>query len=561
KMNEADSFAEIFRGGLPHCLLIVLSMLLICSPVMPSEFEVISMSKFDLNGQHFGNRVSSISLEARSLYSWNTSRHCVLTRLTDLSIHDFDKLRQNAGGIILMLPSNMLELDVEARELITILEQSMLTYTAVAPIFFAPYNKDLEKIIDDITHTTTDNGAQNQTALSQLIVTVSANRYHVNVGGGSIVANKNSKVPIIHGELIPNHLALKPSENVGDGQKLPVILITANLKTFGIFNDYPVNADAAVLFALMELFSKMHYTTNMAPKYRLRFLLSDAGVLLNFQGSKKWLETDDNALQNVEFVLCLDTITESLSLNADNALYMHVSKPPKEKTSISNFFKLLKAAAEKYSNGLTVEGVHKKINLADTKLAWEHERFSIKRYPSFTLSSVKSPRSPIRTTIFKNDEKLFVEQTLNTSRVIAEALASYMYKVDPISSVFDGQLAIKEENLLPYFGVKSILHNNDVKDAFEKYLNNVKIIYDKPDGRDPEFMFYNENDVKLNVYRVKPAIFDLFLTMVIGVYLLVVFLAIQYFPRFYDEVSKLTKEEPAGQQNGHSSERLRMKSH
>ncbi|XP_016964174.1 nicalin [Drosophila biarmipes] len=560
-MNEADSFAEIFRGGLPHCLLIVFSMLLICSPVMPSEFEVISMSKYDLNGQHYGSRVASISLEARSLYSWNTSRHCVLTRLTDLSIHDFDKLRQSAGGLVLMLPSNILDLDLEAKELITILEQSMLTHTAAVPIYFAPYNKDLEKIIDDIAYTTTDNAGQNQTALGQLIVTVSANRYHVNVGGGSIVANKNSKVPVIHGELIPNQLALKPTETVGDGQKLPVILITANLKTFGIYNDYPLNADAAVLLVLMELFSKLHYTSSMAPKYRLRFLLSDAGVLLNFQGSKKWLEIDDNALQNVEFVLCLDTITESLSYTTDNALYMHVSKPPKDKTSISNFFKLLKSSAEKYSNGLTVEGVHKKINLADTKLAWEHERFSIKRYPSFTLSSVKSPRSPIRTTMFKNDESRIVEHTLNTTRIIAEALASFMYKVDPVSSIFDGQLAIKEENILPYFGVKSILHNNDIKDAFEKYLNNVKIIYDKPDGRDPEFMFYNENDVKLNVYRVKPAIFDLFLTIVIGVYLLAVFLAIQYFPRLYDEVSKLTKEDPVGQLNGHSSERLKMKSH
>lgn len=74
-------------------------------------------------------------------------------------------------------------------------------------------------------------------------------------------------------------------------------------------------------------------------------------------------------------------------------------------------------------------------------------------------------------------------------------------------------------------------------------------------------MFYNDHDVKLNVYRVKPAIFDLFLTIVIGIYLLTVFLAIQYFPRLYEEVSKLTKEEPVGQLNGHSSERLKMKSH
>lgn len=157
-------------------------------------------------------------------------------RLTDLSIHDFDKLRQNAGGLILMLPANILDLDVETRELITILEQSMLAHAVAVPIYFAPYNKDLEKIIDDITYTTTDSGAKNQTALGQLIVTVSANRYHINVGGGSIVANKNSKVPIIQGELIPNQLALKPSESVTDGQKLPVIFITANLKTFGIYN-------------------------------------------------------------------------------------------------------------------------------------------------------------------------------------------------------------------------------------------------------------------------------------------------------------------------------------
>lgn len=58
-----------------------------------------------------------------------------------------------------------------------------------------------------------------------------------------------------------------------------------------------MNADAAVLLALVELFSKVHYTASMAPKYKLKFLLSDAGLLLNFQGSKKWLEVDDNALQ------------------------------------------------------------------------------------------------------------------------------------------------------------------------------------------------------------------------------------------------------------------------
>lgn len=81
------------------------------------------------------------------------------------------------------------------------------------------------------------------------------------------------------------------------------------------------------------------------------------------------------------------------------------------------------------------------------------------------------------------------------------------------------------------------MQNNDIKDAFEKYLNNVKTFKDKPDAREPEFMFYNDIDAKLNVYRVKPAIFDLFLTIVISTYLFMVYFAIQLFPRFYEGIS------------------------
>lgn len=130
----------------------------------------------------------------------------------------------------------------------------------------------------------------------------------------------------------------------------------------------------------------------------------------------------------MDFVLCLDTVTQALNVAAseDQQLYMHVSKPPKENTPMNVFFKHLKKAGQKYQN-VTVEGVHKKINLADQQLAWQHERFSIKRLSSFTLSSLKSPKHPTRTTIFQDNEDEILERAQLNAKIIAEALARYIY--------------------------------------------------------------------------------------------------------------------------------------
>lgn len=47
--------------------------------------------------------------------------------------------------------------------------------------------------------------------------------------------------------------------------------------------------------------------------------------------------------------MCLDTMA------ANNSMYMHVSKPPKEGSPASAFFKELKSVAEEYPT-VTVEG-------------------------------------------------------------------------------------------------------------------------------------------------------------------------------------------------------------
>lgn len=176
----------------------------------------------------------------------------------------------------------------------------------------------------------------------------------------------------------------------------------------------------------MDTFSKVHNSIGMAPKYRFLFLLTESGTLVNFQGTKKWLDSnfDENtALQNVEFVLCLD----SLGKGSLSEIFVHVSKPPKEGTHINTFYKLLKQNAQRYANQ-TVEGVHKKINLADVQLAWEHERYSMKRIPAFTISNLKSYKDPQRTTIFEESRKKTIQTAQFNAKIIAETLANYVYR-------------------------------------------------------------------------------------------------------------------------------------
>lgn len=96
---------------------------------------------------------------------------------------------------------------------------------------------------------------------------------------------------------------------------------------------------------------------------------------------------------------------------------------------MNNFYKQLKRVAQTYGN-VTVEGVHKKINLADVQLAWEHERFSMRRMSAFTLSSLKSHKDPLRNSIFEKskDDSLLMSQ--RNAKIIAEALGTYIYGND-----------------------------------------------------------------------------------------------------------------------------------
>ncbi|GFR17934.1 nicalin-1, partial [Trichonephila clavata] len=142
-----------------------------------------------------------------------------------------------------------------------------------------------------------------------------------------------------------------------------------------------------------------------------------------------------------------------------------------------------------------------------------------------------------------------VDKLARNVRVIAEALARHMYNISGEalkSGIFSEGLHIQKDYLKAWIDELSseprsaqMLLSRSTKhpliltmeQALSRYLKDVKYSIFKPDKREPELMFYEPVSTVMNAYRVKPAIFDLFLAMFIAAYLGLVYLLITNFYR------------------------------
>ncbi|XP_070154694.1 BOS complex subunit NCLN [Polyergus mexicanus] len=549
-LEECDSFAELCRGYLPYYLLIVLPIFIIISPVNPvaasHEFPVYRMHQYDLHGVPHGCRSALISLEARSLTGWSTSRHCVVAKALDITPSVFQSIKSKAGALVVVLPEKMNELTTEEREHIINLEAFMIYGSeTMIPVYFALWHPDLQIILDDIADGfITDEKAGS--AAEAMYNSISASGYQVVVATGQALPKTDIKVATLHGKLT----------GTGAEEKLPTIAIVTYYDSAGVAPELSFGADSnasgiAMLLEIARLFSALYSTGRSRPQYNLVFIATGAGKL-NYQGSKKWLEDqldglEGSIIQDAAYVICLDTVS------ASDSLFMHVSKPPKENSSGGLFYKELMIVSQSLNtSNVTIHKVHKKINLAEETLAWEHERYSIRRLPAATLSTLERHENPVRTTILDIAKNEQVDTLYKHTQVVSEALARHIYNLSS-SQIFSGSLEVSKESLSLWFNYfasqpraaslltdKNNLLVSTLKEAMARYLGDIKITLHIPDKRDPEFVFYDVAKAILNVYSVKPAVFDLFLTIGIVLYLGILYMIVHNFSHVYSLATKLS---------------------
>ncbi|XP_049442932.1 nicalin-1 isoform X1 [Epinephelus fuscoguttatus] len=568
--EASEVFDNMFKSSFPLTFIVFIPAVLILVSPLPAEaaheFTVYRMQQYDLQGQPYGTRNAILNTEARTVEAEVLSRRCVIMRLVDFSYEEYQKaLRQSAGAVVIILPKNMSAMPQDIVQQFMELEPEMLATETIVPVYFAMEDDELLSIY---TQTLTSSSSQGSLSAAEVLLhTATANGFQMVTSGAQSKAISDWAITSLEGRLA----------GVG-GEDLPTIVVVAHYDSFGVAPWLSYGADSngsgvSMLLELARLFSKLYTYKRTHAGYNLLFFVSGGGKF-NYQGTKRWLEdnldhTDSSLLQdNVAFVLCLDT------LGNGDSMHLHVSKPPKEGTPQYSLLKELETVVASQYPEVKFSMVHKKINLADDMLAWEHERFGIRRLPAFTLSHLPSHRLAQRSSIMDvrsvspssrhgageppAGPHVDVKKLSRNTKLVAEALARVIYNLTEKGApgdlqIFTEQMQVQDEQLSAVVdwltaqprAAQLVDKDSSVVSTLEyhlgHYLKDVKRHYVKADKRDPEFVFYDQLKQTMNAYRVKPAIFDLLLAVCIAAYLGMMYLAIQNFGVLYSVVRRITQ--------------------
>ncbi|XP_074650929.1 BOS complex subunit ncln-like [Tubulanus polymorphus] len=537
--DEAGEVVEMFRNSFPLSFLFFVPIFILISPVdhvgAAHDFTVYRMQQFDLQGSQYGCRNTLVSLDARHIDAKVLTRRCVLAKLKELTLDRFRDLKNvGAGALVVLLPSLRDKMTLEEKQHLMELESGLLTEETQMPVYFTPTTDELMDIYGSIRNSV--NSDQASSATEALLSSATANGFQFVISGSQSKVKSDFKIPNIQGKL----------SGSGIEEQLPTIAIVAHYDAFGVAPGLSVGGDSngSGVIALMEiarLFSKLYSNARTHAKFNFLFLLSGGGKF-NYQGTKKWIEEnldnmESSLLTDVSFVLCLDTI------GSEDELYLHVSKPPKDGSHGAIFLKNLESVSNEFYPEMKFAMNHKKINLANDMLAWEHERFSFRRLPAFTLSRMDSHRNLTRTSITDQRSSVDISKLRRNIHVMVEALARQVYGIVNTEQleIFNDALDVQEHVISSWLDIlvsqprpAQLLDTshpliNTMHDAMEQFLKDVKIIEVKADKRDPEYVFYDGEQFSMHAYNVKPAVFDLFLGLLIAGYIYLMYLLVQNF--------------------------------
>uniref|UniRef100_A0A8C7XA55 BOS complex subunit NCLN n=1 Tax=Oryzias sinensis TaxID=183150 RepID=A0A8C7XA55_9TELE len=505
--------------------LLVLSVQHLHGSALPAvssyEFTAFRMQQYNLGQQKHGCRGAIVVAEARSADEPSLTRRCIIMKVEDFSAEKYlEAQRQNAAAVLILLPKNISSVPHSTVQTFMMSESVALQKETLIPVYVAPEDEQLLYMYEEVKQ--------------------------------AAAARTSSIFGVLPGA----------------GEDAPTIVITAYYDSYGLAPWLSFGADSngssvTILLELARLFQKLYSSSSTRPQYNLMFSLTGGGKY-NFLGTKRWIEENlDHAESsllhdNVAFVVCLDTLGKS------DELFVHVSRPPKPDTPVHSFIQQLEEVVSSRFSWVKVGLVHKKINLVESTIAWEHERYSLRRIPGFTLSHLEDPKSALRGSILDTMSQVDFRKLKRNGLIIAETLARFMYNLTDkvnksrkhnknlqtqrrncpdsrLSSLMSFLTSVPRATQLLDKEPSQILMVNSLEHEFKRYLQQVHRHTFRQDRRDPDVSFFDQMNQPIVMYRVKPAAFDLFLGGCITAYLGIVYYSIQNFGYLYNKLKASVK--------------------
>lgn len=502
------------------------------------------------------------------------SRRVLVVRIQDLSPSRVRNLvSRGALGVLIVLPKDLSALSAAQIARFKQLEQYLATRNWDAAIYFAFDDEYLHSMIDNL-HFSLE-GGQHQPAVKLGGVTNPLDRYHIQVTTPDAQPLSGVQVHNFHGW---QHAAASAT---ADSDTLPTLAIVASYDTLGAVPGLAYGLDqngsgAIAVLELARIFSKLYSDFRSHGSVNVLFILT-ALDRINHVATKNWLRNiDSRVLESMEFALCLERIATPVAAGADAPLYLHVSKMPKTPEIQSLYANFETTASQLH---IPFEVVHRKINISNPTVYWQHEQFSRKRVVAATLSASRTPQ-----TVWENGGSIFdggnnVDQAVDLRvlerniKFIVEALAKHIYQIKPVAAggavtpsspveVLNGTQGINTHFLRAYMGLFAAsprftpygLSSADGKlqqpalAAIESHLNKFTLDVKKQTfnleqitsgalgGAPGALKFYRDKDggvdaanprlgvVEMHAFQVKPFLFDVYFTAAILGYLLVVYI-------------------------------------
>ncbi|KAH9605499.1 hypothetical protein KSS87_004668 [Heliosperma pusillum] len=522
--------------------------------------DVYRLIQYDLAGVPLGSRFSAVNHHAGSSLSNSSSSAVDLSRtfailpVRDLdvsSVQDFIDEKQPLGGLLFLLPQAFNSEKGESkgdtdpseeeaiRNKLVQLERLLVHANIPYPVYFAFEGEDLMAVLADVKRT--DATGQPATATT----------------GGYKLLVSTSEARKVASPSITNIEGWLPGLKVeGDSNQIPTIAVVASYDTFGAVPALSVGSDSngsgvVALLEIARLFSNLYSNPKTRGKYNLLFGLTSGGPY-NYNGTQKWLRSlDQRQRESIDYAICLNSIG-----SWDNELWLHVSKPP-ENAYIKQISKGFFDVAE--GLGVKVGLKHKKINISNSRVAWEHEQFSRVRVTAATLSGLSSAPEFLENFGGLSDSRHFVSDSavIKGVKLVAETLARHIYGLDGKNTeIFaeDSSLAVNPAYISSWLSflsqtprVAPFLAKTDplisaLRKELAEHTVEVKAQHENLDGL---FTFYDSTKATLNIYQVASVTFDLLLLLVVGSYLIVLFSFLVITTRGLDDLISLFRRPPS----------------